>query len=332
MRQSFRQQFHANRLALTILGVSLSASILQAQEIKTWPSTFKPSTPARIITVQKGGDGKPYIYHTKHFELRSLTALNQRNMQLFATAAESVPTVLERLPMPLLGMPVVNRAKILIYPDEDSFVAGGGVIGAAGFYSGKMKAILLRADTFLTPERRAGSRLAPKADYHLLVHEFTHLCMHRDLAYLPTWFVEGTAEYLAAMYENRGTYQFSNPSSSIRKRIKQCLPNDKDEIVIPGIAETMALDSKKWIAKIEKGSPEDFYRSYATSLLIVHTLFHGGEKRREATRKFLHARKKRPPEKGSESILIPLEERKILQQRIIKYWRPRGLRLKFSST
>jgi len=232
--------------------------------------------------------------------------------------------------MPLLGMPKGGRAKVFIYPDEDSFVADGGAQGAAGYYSGRKKAIMLRADTFLNPPPPAGSKLPPKADYNLLVHEFTHLCMHRDLAYLPTWFNEGVAEYIAAMHENKGIYQFSNVTSSIRRRIKGALPNDKEFIVLPGIAETMELSSKDWRERIERGQAEDHYRSYATSLLIVHTLFHGGENRREATRTFLQQRQKRPPVKTAEQQLIPIDERKKLQQRIIDYWRPRGLRLKFT--
>ena len=318
--------------------------ITSAQQTATWPVSWKPSAQAKIIVTQKGGGGKPYIYHTQNFELRSLTPLNERQLQAFANITESVPHVLKRLPMPLLGMPEGGRAKVLIYPDEDSFIAAGGVQGAAGYYNGRLKAILLRADSFLTPASGRGSRLPPKADYSLLVHEFAHLCMHSILGYLPPWFSEGTAEYLTATHESKGVYQFSNPSSSIRRRIRTSLPNDKGEIILPSIAETMTLSHKEWGDRIKKGQPKDHYRSYATSLLIVHTLFHGGEKRREATRTFLKTQHTRPhridQEKRirypswneAETLLIPLEERKKLQQRIIDYWRPRGLRLKFSST
>lgn len=330
-------------MGLCISLILLSTGITLAQKAASWPSSWKPAAQAKIIVAQQGGEGKPYIYHTKNFELRSLTRLNERQLQIFATTAESVPRVLKRLPLPLLGMPDGGRAKVLIYPDEDSFIAGGGTNGAAGFYNGRMKAILLRADSFLTPASGQGSRLPPKADYSLLVHEFTHLCMHDILAYLPPWFSEGTAEYLTAMHQAKGVFQFSDPNSSIRRRIRQSLPNDKEEIILPGIAETMALGHKEWVDRIKKGKIEDHYRSYATSLLIVHTLFHGGEKRREATRKFLQAQHKHPHRTDHESRrlyprweeaeaqLIPVEERKKLQQRIIDYWRPRGLRLKFSS-
>ncbi|BDS05781.1 hypothetical protein NT6N_08210 [Oceaniferula spumae] len=331
MPQYSRPRFLAN---IGLIAVSLLfLPIAHAQKAKplTWPKSFKPAGEAKIILVQKGDNDRPFVYHTKNFELQSPTALNERNLGLFATTAESVPSVLKRIPLPLLGMPESDRAKVLIYPDEESFVAAGGAQGAAGYYSGRKQAIMLRADTFLNPPPPAGSKLPPKADYNLLVHEFTHLCMHRDLAYLPTWFTEGVAEYIAAMHENKGAYQFSNISSSIRRRIKSGLPNDKEEILLPGIAETMSLTAKDWQERIEQGQIENHYRSYATSLLIVHTLFHGGEKRRTATRQFLEQRQKRPPEADAETTLIPLAERKKLQQRIIDYWRPRGLRLKFTS-
>lgn len=317
---------------LTAVWLALLIPVHAQQPAPTaWPKSFKPRGEAKIILVKKGGGGGEFIYHTKNFELRSPTPLNRRNLGLFATTAESVPSVLKHIPLPLLGMPKGGRAKVFIYPDEDSFVAAGGAMGAAGYYSGRKQAIMLRADTFLNPPPPSGSKLPPKADYNLLVHEFTHLCMHRDLAYLPTWFTEGVAEYIAAMHENKGVYQFSNISSSIRRRIKSGLPNDKEHILLPSVAETMSLSSDDWRRRIEKGQIENHYRSYATSLLIVHTLFHGGEKRRGATLEFLQQRQKRPPVKGAAQILIPIEERKKLQQRIINYWRPRGLRLKFSS-
>ena len=79
---------------------------------------------------------------------------------LFATTAESVPSVLNRLPLPLLGMPVDKSgkpvlAKVLIYPNEISFVKAGGAKGTAGYYDGWKQAILLRADTFLKPPRQS---------------------------------------------------------------------------------------------------------------------------------------------------------------------------------
>ncbi|MBK1829494.1 hypothetical protein JIN77_02055 [Verrucomicrobiaceae bacterium R5-34] len=317
-------------LLLASLSFSLAA---QAQEshVKSWPQSFRPSTQAKIVLVQQGGGGREFIYHTKNFALHSLTALNQRNLALFATTAESVPSVIKRLPLPLLGMPKDGRAKVYIFPDQDSFVAAGGPKEAAGYYSGRKQAIMLRADTFLSPPPPSGSRLPPKADYGLLVHEFTHLCMHRDLAHYPTWFQEGVAEYLAAMHETGGVYQFSKVPSSIKRRIKRHLPNDQDHIVLPGIAETMALSSEQWRKRIEQGEAENHYRSYGTSLLIVHTLFHGGSKRRAATREFLAKIQQRPPVKQADQALIPLDERSALQKRIVDYWRPRGLRLEFSS-
>ena len=282
--------------------------------------------------MQKGSTDTPFIYHTRHFELRSPKALSRRHLVKFATTAESVPEVLAKFPLPLLGMPEGGRAKVLIYSDEESFVAAGGAQGAAGYYSGRKQAIILRADTFLQPPPPAGSRLPPKADYDLLVHEFVHLCMHRDLAYLPTWFTEGVAEYIAAAHVNDGVYRFDNITSAIRNRIQQNLPNDREHIRLPGVVETMNLTSEKWRERIEHGEPTDGYRIYGTSLLLVHTLFDGGQKRREATQKFLQNLRPKKLLNQKVAILIPSDERAKLQQRIANYWRPRGLRIKFRPT
>ena len=349
MPSSSRRRFLVKALAkgyLTILiaGTGFSLSLTAAekktapQTLKKWPSSFKPSRPATIKLIQKGGggqSGQDFIYQTAHFELRSPTVLSQHNLSHFATTAESVPNVLARLPLPLLGMPKDatgndTRGKVLIYPNEESFLRAGGTHGAAGYYSGRKQAIMLRADTFLSPPPRAGSKLPPKANYDLLVHEFTHLCMHRNLGRLPVWFTEGTAEYIAAAHENKGAYQFSNITSNIRKHILKNLPLDKECVILPGIAETMSLTHRTWKERIETGSAEDHYRSYATSLLIIHTLFHGGDKRLTTTKNFLeqiHARKRHS---DPIPVLTPPSDRIKLQEMIVKYWKPRGLRLKFS--
>jgi len=118
----------------------LTITIVAAQEspaVKRWPTIYKPKTKAKIVTLQRGDETRPYIYHTRHFELRSPIALSRRHLEKFATVAESVPEVISRIPLPLLGMPPGGRAKVLIFPDEDSFIKAGGVQGAAGYYSGK---------------------------------------------------------------------------------------------------------------------------------------------------------------------------------------------------
>ena len=319
-------------LASAILIVTTATGLAEDKgNPKRWPSIHRPTGKAKIVLTKKGQGQTPYIYHTKHFELRSPDALSQRHLQKFATVAESVPRVLAKFPLPLLGMPEGGRAKVLIFPDEESFVKNGGAYGAAGYYSGRKQAIMLRADTFLQPPSPASSRLPPKADYDLLVHEFVHLCMHRDLGYLPTWFSEGVAEYIAAAHTNDGVYRFDNITSEIRNRIKAGLPNDKEHIRMPSVKETMQLTSESWREKLEHGDDADGYRLYASSLLIVHTLFHGGEKRRADTRTFLQNLRPRKLLNQKVELLIPEKDRDQLQQRISNYWRPRGLRIKFES-
>lgn len=310
-----------------------TATAAQAADQKTsinWPSHFQSKRPARLRLSQKGGIGKNYIYQTRHFELHSPVAINEHNAKLFASTAESVPAVLARLPLPLLGMPTQQKARVFIYPDEESFVKAGGCPDAAGYYSGRQVAVLLRADTFLKPVNPA-SRLQPKANFDLLVHEFTHLCMHRDLRHLPSWFAEGTAEYLAATHQSHGQYQFTNVERCIRQRIQRHLPNDQGVIVLPGITDTLNLNGETWRTRILDLDIDDHYRSYATSLLLVHTLFHAGKQRRHDTLQFLKSHQTRSATANAVNILLPVEQHRQTEQRIIKYWRPHGLHLRFQA-
>lgn len=293
------------------------------------PSMHKPPGRTKIILARIGNGPQPFIYRTRHFKLHSLTRLSERHLQKFATVAESVPDVLAKIPLPLLGMPGGGRAKVLVYPDEDAFVKAGGAPGAAGYYTGRKKAVLLREDTFLKVPPPAGSRLPPKADYDLLVHEFVHLCMHRVIGHTPTWFTEGVAEYFAVAHETGGVYRFDNIIQAIRRRIKQGPHPGMDAIPFPGIVETMALTPETWREKIAYGEPNEARRIYCTSLLIVHTLFHGGQAQLDATRAFLEGIRTRTPLGAKVEQLIPAKDRGKLQERIAAYWRPRGLRISF---
>lgn len=318
------------RIPSATITITLAISIpswAQTPSHSKWPTQLKAGQNAQIKRISSGDS--PYIYQTKHFELHSSAELNLRNTELFAATAESVPVALRRLPLPLLSMPQKGRAKIFIYPDEESFLKEGGSPNAAGTYVGRKAAVLLRADTFLTPPSRPGSKLPPKANYDLLVHEFTHLCMHGNLGYVPVWFSEGTAEYLAAAHQHKGNYDFSNIARYIRDRIKNHLPQEKSVIRLPSIEQTLALNHQSWQQQIRDGKAEDNYRVYASSLLIVHTLFHGGQKRRDATRTFIENCHKRTLRPETTNVLLPKTERNQLQKRIIAYWKPRGLHIEF---
>jgi hypothetical protein len=161
MTLPFSKQRFLVRFLFTV--TVLFAENLYGQQAKPsvfWPTSFKLKRPAIIKLVQKGSEDRGYIYRTKHFELHSPEALSEHTLSQFATTAESVPSVLNRLPLPLLGMPVDKSgkpvlAKVLIYPNEISFVKAGGAKVTAGYYDGWKQAILLRADTFLKPPRQS---------------------------------------------------------------------------------------------------------------------------------------------------------------------------------
>ncbi|NWK56145.1 hypothetical protein HW115_11030 [Verrucomicrobiaceae bacterium N1E253] len=295
-----------------------------------WPTSYRPTTTPVIQHQKSDAPAPPYLYHTRHFRLTTSKPLNPHNAKLFAATAESVPAVLAKLPLPLLKMPQGKRANIYIYPDEASFIREGGSPNAAGTYVGKKSAVLLRADTFLTPPPRQGSKLPPKADYDLLVHEFTHLCMHGHLGYLPIWFSEGTAEYLAAAHQSHGRYDFSNMTRHIRDRIKQHLPQEKGIIKLPSLSDTLKQNHQSWQRNIEQNDPNVSYQYYASSLLIVHGLFHGGPKRLKATTEFVNQCHNRKFRHKASNLLLPSETHAELEQRIITYWRPKGLHIQFT--
>jgi hypothetical protein len=316
--------------ALPILAcalVVLSASRGPGEEVeKRWPREFRARA-AKVVPMEAPA-GTTAAYQTAHFRLYSDDPVGKEDLQQFASVIESVPQLLRRLPLPLWAPPGAKKPVVRLCRNEERFEEAGGPRSSTGYYSGRKQEILIRADIFLNPPRARPSRLQPKPNEDLLVHELTHLGMHGVVAKSPPWFYEGMAEYMAAGHQAGGNYSFHNIDSTIRDHIRNYLPPGKDgSIPFPALGPLMTLNGKQWIDANKRSEGEDAYRPYAAALLLVHYHLHG-KTRREKLRRYLEElaaykdfRKPRP-----RLATGPPDE---IQERLHRYWFPKGLNLRF---
>ena len=292
-----------------------------------WPKVFK-GPPAKIIPLNTElPDAK--AWQTARFRFLSDQPVNTAALRKFAGTIESVPQLLQALPLDLWA-PADTQSKpaIILCKDEWAYLEAGGGEGSMGYYNGRKNEVIIRADVFLTPPLAKPSRLIPKPNEDLLVHELVHLGMHRILARSSPWFYEGIAEYMAAAHISGGYYKFHDIERSIRDHIRNYLPPDADgQILLPAPATLMTTTRKQWSEAVRKARDRDAFRPYATALLLAHYQLSSPERRALVTTylteltAYQDFRKPRPT--------LRTDAPDTVARRLQAFWKPRGLNLRF---
>ncbi|MGC6466739.1 MAG: hypothetical protein ACON5N_14235 [Akkermansiaceae bacterium] len=289
---------------------------------KEWPSKITPSNP--VITPVEKGDGR-FHYSSPAYHIDSSVEIDGALLANLARTAESVSVVLKQIPLPLHAPGQGGKPAITITSDDNEYRRFGGARGTAGYYNGRRHRIILQWEHFRPNKEH--SRLIPLANYDLLVHELTHLGMHRHMGLTPAWLTEGTAEYLVAAHTTKGAFDFTSLDRSIRKRLESNSPPESKVISVLNLAQVLKMTDRDWQQMTSTQSPYQTLRAYKSSLLLTHYYFHGGKEHRTEIKEFLAgflALKRRDDPLPVLSLShSPLE----IQKRLSAYWTTKGIRL-----
>ena len=305
----------------------LALAALPAGAEPVWPKTFQ-GRPARIIPLDPDNP-ETNQWQTARFRFLSDQPVNAAALRKFATVIESVPQLLQALPVELWS-PADDQEKpaIILCRDEWAFLDAGGSAGAMGYYNGRKNEIIIRADVFLTPPLARPSRLIPKPNEDLLVHELVHLGMHGILARSQPWFYEGVAEYIAAAHDTGGRYRFHDIERSIRDHIRNYLPPAKDgTISLPAPSALMPTTGKEWMLSVKNAEGRDAFRPYATALLLAHYHLAGGERRAKLATYLSELDAYRDFRQPLPR--LQTDDPATIARRLQAFWKPRGLNLRF---
>lgn len=309
-----------------LLLLLLAPTVVSAQA-KPWPLEFK-TRPVKLSIAVDATTGNQ-IVTTSHFRMVAETEINRPDFARFARVVESVPQLIEKFPLPLWAPTTRKKVEILLCKDEASFKKAGGSEGAVGWWDGGKGRALIRADYFLAPPRPENSRLQPRPDQDLLVHEMVHMSMGGILWRIPPWFSEGVAEYFAVCHRGDGWYMFRDVESSIRDHLRFAAgANKKDgKFQLLSVEKILNLDHEGWLATAQDELNGNAYLPYATALLLVHYHFNGGGARREKVA--AHLTKLHGLSNRTRTPVFPTEDAKVIQERLVKFWGPKGLHLAF---
>jgi hypothetical protein len=301
---------------LLLLLVSLAAADPLPREI----------VPAKAVLEAQPDVAGRKVWHTRYFRIDSDLEMRPNDLLRLAQVADTTATVVRSHPLPLFAPPEGQRPRIAIHARESAYTEEGGAPGTAGMYVARRGLVLVRGDFLQRSPDAARSRLAPRNDEDLVVHELVHLCMHRVNAGLPQWLVEGLAEYFASAHTGAGRFSFGNMDQVVREHLRTRLSPDDPGIPLVPVADLTGLDGRGWLRHLNDMPVDDRYQAYATALLLAHQQLHGGKARIEALRGALTA----PRIARRTTVLLTPETSSTTQESLVRYWKPKGLTLEFA--
>jgi hypothetical protein len=282
--------------------------------------------PAKAVLVaQPDADGRK-VWHTRFFRIDSDVELRPNDLLRLAQVADTTATAVKAHPLPLFAPPEDGRPRIAIHAKSSTYTEEGGVHGTAGMYVARRGLVLVLGEYLVRSPDAARSRLAPRNDEDLVVHEIVHLCMHRTNAGLPQWLVEGLAEYFACAHAGAGRFSFGNMDQQVREHLRTRLSPDDPGIPLVPAADLIPLDGPGWLRYLKSLPTDERYQAYAMSLLLAHQQLHGGKARIDALRGALES----PRSYRRPAVLIEPAAAAATQESLVRYWKPKGLSLEFS--
>lgn len=313
-------------LAQPSLGQQLEQTQVQTRTLK-WPRTFSAGAEESKFQILETKNGV-FHYRTKHYRIESDSSLNPTLLKKFTRAIESVAIVLRQLPLSLSWPPTDKLPLVKICSTTERFQAEGGPQNSSGYYDGRLKRVLILKDQFFRTHQP--SRLGVRPNFDILVHELTHLQMHGFLPRTEPWFYEGVAEYLATAHGLAGNFDFTTIESAIRKKIQSYQDPEGIESHLTNIAELIAHTPHTWNDEIIRSTGYELLEPYSASLLLVHYYFHGGETRQQEVRSYLEKARETTSARPIFPQLHDAKNAAKTQARLTNYWKPRGLKLKFT--
>jgi hypothetical protein len=281
--------------------------------------------PQAVTLARQPDDKGRQVWHTARFRIDLDLDLAAEDLKRMAQVMETTAQVVKLQKLPIYAPPA-GRPRVAIFARDADYAAAGAPAGTAGYYDWRRACVAIRGTSLVHVAERP-SRLTPRNDEDLVVHELVHLCMHGVNSRMPQWFDEGMAEYLSCGHLGGGRFSFANIDAAIREHLRVRMNPQNPEILLVPLAGIASLDSQGWSAYVESLAPNDRYRAYASALLLTHYYLHGGPERTE----WLHKALRPEPPETFRRRKLPSIETAGVEEVIERYWKPKGITPKFGN-
>lgn len=244
-------------------------------EQRVWPKEVEvPARSIEIAVVTEKPEEKNCVYQSEAFSFHSEEKLAGSVMKEIARTFEATRTLLQTLPWAIDPKPPVDvgRFQAKFYASRQSYIAAGGPEESGGVYMSSDR-------TFRIPFQSLGLKLLGKTwakddgySNDTIIHEITHQLMHDYLAFLPTWVIEGTAEYTEMLPYKAGRFRAAAHESGFKEYLQHAEQRGVGLSDID-VAGHLMMKRTDWNAQSLSGGIAQF-RLYFASCVMVYYFCH----------------------------------------------------------
>lgn len=268
------QQYVRRRLLAMMESGELTGVRIPPSQRK-WPQSVGVSpTSVDVTVVEENAAERRYVYRTEDFEFISDERLARSVMTEVARTFEATRTLLLALPWGLRCIPPDGHEfyKAQLFETREGYIRAGAPENSGGVYMRGPKIFMVPFPSLGLRRRASTWYLDRNYRNDTLIHEITHQLMDEVLPALPTWIIEGTAEYVENLPYNAGTFRAHEHHRALRANIAQ-RERRGHRIRIDGLEAFMNMDRQRW-HEIANRSREDQAYLYIASLLLVYYFNH----------------------------------------------------------
>lgn len=150
------------------------------------------------------------IHETRNFRFECDAVLTQEVVKDFSRLFEVTYLAVLANPLGLaIAEPEGGKFQVRLFSRDSDYLNAGGNADAAGVYLIKDRVMLVPLSSLGLTPGSSGYKKTLTFDPRTLIHETTHALTHQWLACAPMWFVEGFAEYIAAIPYTDGRLELS---------------------------------------------------------------------------------------------------------------------------
>lgn len=243
----------------------------------TWPRSVSLDDRPVVTVVKEDDAAREYIYRSPHYEFQCDSKLGANVVREFGRIFESTWLINCTLPLDLKPQPEKLREIFLarLFTAKSDYMKEGGVEGSAGIYSSGRKALMVPLSSLGV--KMVGSRVSlennSNDDNATLIHEITHQMMNHWLGRLPTWYIEGSAEYVEMLeYKRNGGFSLLGLTRQLRDYAQRMSRSGDKSFTMIDLEELMTIDGGRWAAALGDGGPATL--NYGSAGLLTYYFYH----------------------------------------------------------
>jgi hypothetical protein len=149
----------------------------------------------------------------------------------------------------------------------------GGVVGSAGIYMSREKALMVPLKSLGV--KMVGSRVSLEKsgddDNVTLIHEITHQMMNHWLGDLPTWYIEGAAEYVEQQDYERGKFNLAKHRERMRLYADR-MGGDGKNFSMLELKSLLTIEGEAWSAALAEGGGAQL--NYGSAGMLTYYFYH----------------------------------------------------------